>query len=209
MTVIRTPAAEPPQSYRDPALGCVVTRVDAGDCVAAREGSLLVTVLGSCVSVCLADPGRGLGGMNHFMLPGLREGLFDPQAAVSLAARYGAYAMELLVNRLLQIGADRSRLRAQVFGGASIIRGLGDVGLANIAFARQYLARERIAVTTEDVGGHHARKVAFHVGTAHAQVTVLDALSRRLLGRTEDRFARRVDAVAAAPRADGETSLLF
>ena len=80
---------------------------------------VLVTVLGSCVAACLWDRVTGLGGMNHFMLPDdLREG----GTPLSVAGRYGAYAMELMINRLLKAGARRGRLEAKVFGGAEVLR---------------------------------------------------------------------------------------
>ncbi len=32
--------------------------------------AVLTTLLGSCVAACLRDPVAGIGGMNHFLLPG-------------------------------------------------------------------------------------------------------------------------------------------
>ena len=62
---------------------------------------MLTTILGSCVAACVRDPLSGVGGMNHFLLPGEEggEGL-----------RYGVQSMELLVNALLRRGARRDRL---------------------------------------------------------------------------------------------------
>ncbi len=31
---------------------------------------VLSTILGSCVAACMRDPVAGVGGMNHFLLPG-------------------------------------------------------------------------------------------------------------------------------------------
>ena len=37
--------------------------------VTSKSDEVLVTVLGSCVSACIRDYRKGIGGMNHFMLP--------------------------------------------------------------------------------------------------------------------------------------------
>ena len=92
---------------------------------------VLTTLLGSCVAACMRDPVAGVGGMNHFLLPGGRSSSADRQAE-----RHGVHAMELLVNALLQRGARRDRLEAKLFGGARLIDGLTDVGRQNAEFTR-------------------------------------------------------------------------
>ena len=90
------------------------------------QGVTLTTVLGSCVAACLFDPKRGVGGMNHFLLA-------DSGAGGEAAMRYGAYAMEVLINDLMKHGAARERLQAKVFGGAKMMTGLSDIGGGNAA----------------------------------------------------------------------------
>lgn len=75
---------------------------------------VLTTVLGSCIACCLHDPVARIGGMNHFLLaspPSSRSGLGDD------ARRYGLYAMELLVNEMIKLGAVRATMRAHLYGG--------------------------------------------------------------------------------------------
>lgn len=147
----------------------------------------LVTVLGSCVAACIRDPLLRLGGMNHFMLP-------DGHVGDGAPARYGSYAMELLINDLLKRGASRSRLQAKVFGGANVLKGFtqNPVGSRNSEFVRQYLEAERIEVVAEDLRGIHPRKVWFfpHSGRvvvqrlphAHgAEVVAIEAAVQRRL----------------------------
>lgn len=114
----------------------------------------LVTVLGSCVAACIRDPLLKLGGMNHFLLP-------DGNVGDGAPARYGSYAMELLINDLLKRGAARNRLEAKVFGGANVLKGFtsNPVGTRNAEFVRRYLDAERIPVIAEDLRGIHPRKV--------------------------------------------------
>jgi chemotaxis protein CheD len=127
-----------------------------GECRATDDPKVvLATILGSCVSACMHDTAARVGGMNHFLLP---DGADDSNGA---SLRYGAYAMELLVNRLLTLGARRDRLEAKLFGGARLIQGLTDIGMKNSAFAQRYLRREGIRFSGGNTGGTHARRIQF------------------------------------------------
>ena len=133
------------------------------------EDMVLMTVLGSCVAACLHDPYAGIGGMNHFMLP---DDGADPGAAASESMRYGAYAMEVLINEMIKAGGRRERFEAKVFGGAAVLAGMTtiNIGDRNADFVRRYLALERIRITAEDLQGVHPRKVAFMAATGRAAV---------------------------------------
>ncbi|MGN6374335.1 MAG: chemotaxis protein CheD [Sphingomonas sp.] len=126
--------------------------------VVAAPDTVIATLLGSCIAVCLHDAEARIGGMNHFLLgepgPDHRLSEIDLQ-------RYGVHAMELLINATMKAGADRSRLRAHLYGGATIIAGLGRIGADNAAFAQRFLATEGIAIGHVDTGGPYARKVEF------------------------------------------------
>ena len=115
--------------------------------------AVLVTLLGSCVSACMRDPVSGVGGLNHFLLPG------DDQRSDQM--RHGVHAMELLVNGLLARGARRDRLEAKIFGGARMVSGLTDVGRQNALFAERFLKREGIPVVGSSLGGEQARRIQF------------------------------------------------
>jgi chemotaxis protein CheD len=125
--------------------------------ISGRPDVVLTTLLGSCVSFCLHDPVARVGGMNHFLLPGTEQE--DEDAGRSL--RYGAYAMELLMNGLLAHGAKRSRLEAKLFGGARIVAGLADLGARNAAFAQEYVRRENIALAAVSLRGQRGRRIQF------------------------------------------------
>ena len=86
--------------YFDRTFDCDAVKVLPGEYFVTTSDILLVTVLGSCVTACIRDRDKGLGGMNHFMLPDASEG-----GMLSSSARYGAYAMEVLLNHLLKLGA--------------------------------------------------------------------------------------------------------
>jgi chemotaxis protein CheD len=126
--------------------------------VASEPGVLIGTLLGSCIAVCLHDAEARVGGMNHFLLgePGVNETV--RQADMQ---RYGVHAMELLINDMMKRGASRQRLRAHLYGGANIVRGLGSIGSNNAAFALRFVQTEGITVGRTDLGGTQARKVEF------------------------------------------------
>lgn len=146
-----------------------IVNVIQGDFVISEEEDvILTTVLGSCIAVCMSDPARKIGGMNHFLLPS-REGEHGANV------RYGAYAMELLINGLLRKGADRSRLQAKMFGGASMMGNLRDIGGSNAAFARRFLSDEGIPCLAESVGGTSARRIRFWPTTGRVRQLLVSA----------------------------------
>jgi chemotaxis protein CheD len=117
----------------------------------------LSTILGSCVAACLRDPVAGVGGMNHFLLPGSAAAM----TSGGDATRYGVHLMELLINGLLKKGARRDRLEAKIFGGAKTIASFSNVGEQNAAFAVQFLKDEGIPIVGSSTGGDHGRKLEF------------------------------------------------
>jgi chemotaxis receptor (MCP) glutamine deamidase CheD len=149
-----------------------------GDVYACREPTIIKTLLGSCVAVCLWDPATGIGGMNHFLLP--RSSSSAPEEPT----RFGVHAMDLLIGEMLKAGAERSRLRAKVFGGAHVLAVAEDedsVPSQNISFALEFLRRDGFKLTGEDLGGYQPRRVHFQTDTGRAFVRRLAsavALSR-------------------------------
>ncbi|MEX2442927.1 MAG: chemotaxis protein CheD [Alkalispirochaeta sp.] len=141
-----------------------VTILHPGEYLATGEDIIISTVLGSCIAVALHDASTGIGGLNHFMLPGE---LHSRQFFAEENGRYGMYAMELLINELMKKGARRDTLTAKVFGGAHVLSGgTGNIPDSNITFAMEFLETERIPVVSSDVGGTEARKVLFFAATA-------------------------------------------
>ncbi len=116
------------------------------------------TLLGSCVAVCLFDPKLKLGGMNHFLLPKSTSG---KNADVDVILN-GDYSMEVLVNGLLNKGAQKSRLVAKAFGGGTIVSSIRmAIGERNSEFAHEWLDREGIRLVASDFNGPWSRKVVF------------------------------------------------
>ncbi|PLL10865.1 chemotaxis protein CheD [Tabrizicola sp. TH137] len=134
--------------------------------VTSDADEVISTVLGSCIAACLWDARAGIGGMNHFLLP-------DGPAHDGASLRYGLHAMELLINALLRQGAERSALRAKLFGGAHLQPHLPDIGHRNLTFAQEFLRREGIPCIGGSVGGDRGRRIRFWPVDGRAQQFLL------------------------------------
>ena len=137
--------------------------IHPGEFYVTTEDEIISTVLGSCIAVAMFDRVKRVGGLNHFMLPASFD---ESHMYTSNSGKYGMHAMELLINGLLKDGANRSNLRAKVFGGGSVLRVRpGNNGKtipqSNIDFAMTFLHTERIPVDSSDTGGVNARKILY------------------------------------------------
>ena len=133
------------------------------------EDLVLTTLLGSCVAACIRDPVAGVGGMNHFLLPG-----GGGEHGSSRSESYGLYLMELLLNGLFKLGARRERLEVKLFGGARTVGGLSDIGAKNAAFAKQFLAMEQLTYAGGNLGGENGRRIEYWPHTGRARQILLD-----------------------------------
>jgi len=172
-----------PARYFDREMKVETVKILPGQYYAAAGEGSITTVLGSCVSTCLWDPIERIGGMNHFMLPGEPSGSASPWG---VSARFGVYAMEVLINEMIHLGADRRRLVAKVFGGAQVLQGFDrlDVGAMNSEFVLHFLREEGIQLLAQDLKGTAPRKLHFFPATGKVQVKKLhlqpdDTLQRR------------------------------
>jgi chemotaxis protein CheD len=147
-----------------------MTFVHTGEVAVARSATLMHTVLGSCVSVCLWDPTTGIGGINHFLLP-------DQVTNGISSARFGNVAVRTLLRDLDALGAKVESLQAKVFGGAAVLSPRlaqpDALGLRNAELARVLLGLAGIPVVAEDVGGDHGRKLIFRTSDGAAWVRKL------------------------------------
>lgn len=157
---------------------------------------VLSTLLGSCVAACMRDPVAGVGGINHFLLPGGRS-----TDSETRAERHGVHAMELLVNALLARGARRERLEAKLFGGARLIDGLTDVGRQNAEFAERFLADEGIRYVGGSLLGEHGRKIQYWPVLGRARQSLMERESVKVFDAE-----RRVRPIAPV-ESDGSVEL--
>ncbi len=129
------------------------------------EPTLVTTILGSCVAICLYDPVLQIGGMNHYMLP-----LWNGQGLAS--PRYGNIAIEKLIANLEALGSQKENMKAKVFGGAEIIATSNNqfmIGERNILIAKEILREENIPIISSSTGGKFGRKLLFNTETGEVR----------------------------------------
>ena len=137
------------------------------DAVGMQTDLAVNTILGSCISICLWDPVAGVGGINHLLLPEMRQGGNQMNTM-------GAVAMDRLINKMMPLGAVRPRLRGKLFGGSSMLSGRTDIGARNAIFGRTYLLNEGIPCDAESLGGCKARKLRFWPATGVAKMKFVE-----------------------------------
>jgi chemotaxis receptor (MCP) glutamine deamidase CheD len=159
-----------------------------GDLHASKEPARIKTILGSCIAACLFDPSTGIGGMNHFLLPG---NLADPD----ISTRYGVNAMEVLINEMMKLGAQRQTLKAKIFGGGDIFHADHSsmmVGAKNIRFVRNFLETESIPVMNSRLGGNNGLMIVYHSHTFEVFVKPLSSQRFHLTGKQESTYQRKL-----------------
>jgi chemotaxis protein CheD len=167
--------------------------------VTDRDDLTLVTLLGSCVAACVRDTERGVGGLNHFLLP---EDKGQAGAGFGRSERYGVNAMETLINTVMRKGGRRDRLEAKLFGGGNVLdMSSGEsVGVRNVKFARDYMRTEGIRVTGEDLGGDRPRRIFFSPATGKVRVLRLARSDAKSLSAQESKLK---EVAAAKPTSGG------
>ncbi len=132
---------------------------------ASKSPTLVNTILGSCVAVCLWDPVLKIGGINHFMLPFWNgQGLASP--------KYGNIAIERLYEKMLSMGSNPANLKAKVFGGGEVIETnikQFHIGERNSEIAFQMLDELKIPVISQSVGGKLGRKIQYNTETGEVK----------------------------------------
>lgn len=171
-----------------------------GEFYVSTHGEMIVTVLGSCIAACIRDRVRGIGGMNHFMLPKQGEHSSDVWGSnpSTHASRYGNWAMEYLINEILKRGGRRENLEVKLFGGGQMIASMSDIGQRNILFAYSYLANEKITVAAADVGDVFARKVLYFPDTGSVKVRRIKQLQNDTLIAREEAYQKAVSQPAVS-----------
>jgi len=122
-----------------------------------------------------------------------------------MSMRYGAYAMEVLLNEMFKLGARRERLEAKVTGGAAVLPDMKflNVGERNAAFVVDYLNTEGITIVAADLEGKYARKIYLYGATGRVRIRQLRALKNDTVPRRDAEYLTRVQQAQVA----GEVSL--
>ena len=140
-----------------------VIKVGMADLKVCKLPDSLITLgLGSCVGICLYDSITKVSGMAHIMLPDSKQMTRDKNPA-----KYADTGIDLLIHDMIQLGADRKRLKAKIAGGAQMFAfsaaadSLGRVGDRNVEAVKAKLVSLRIPILAEDTGLNYGRAIQF------------------------------------------------
>lgn len=190
------PGFEHLRRFWDSTQQCHTVKVLPGEFYVSVQHEVVSTVLGSCVSACIFDTRRRIGGMNHFMLPSATVGSLDGSdgwsPVVGRAARYGNDAMEQLINAILKVGGQREDLEVKIFGGGRVLAQMTDVGRRNIEFVQRYIEMERLRLTASDLGDVYPRQVQFFPDSGRVRVRQLKRSQDTVLVDGERGYLKRL-----------------
>lgn len=190
--------------FWEPQAGCFAAKILPGQYYVSNNEEMIVTVLGSCVSACIRDRIFGIGGMNHFMLPneGGGQAMQARNQANDESARYGVFAMELLINEILKNGGHRQNLEVKITGGGRMLANMSDIGRRNIDFVKKFLATEGLEVVAEDLGDIYPRKVCYFPVTGKMRIKRLRTMHNDTITQREEAYQQ--DLRRQAPQGDVE-----
>jgi chemotaxis protein CheD len=152
----------------------VVISVGMADFKTAKSPDILLTAgLGSCIGICIHDPIMKVGGMAHIMLPAASGSLGGNPA------KYADTALVLLLKEIAGLGANNSRLKAKIAGGAQMFSFPGKppvlkIGERNAEAVEQELKKSGIPLLIADVGGSFGRTIHFDVGTGELRIRTIN-----------------------------------
>ena len=139
--------------------------------VISNRSEWIVTILGSCVAVCLFDPTKAIGSMNHYMLPYWN-------GKEKATPKYGNIAIKKIIDNMYTAGCQQQNLKAKLFGGANINLAADNpfsINKQNISLARLILAEYEIPIVSQNVGGFRGRKIQFNPATGEVRHKFIDS----------------------------------
>ena len=134
-----------------------------GEIVFSSNPMLVTTILGSCVSVCIFDKIKKIGGICHYYLPvAERIGVVDRN-------KYAEYAIPNLLREFKNARSNPLDLTAKIIGGGYVLESMEirdvHVGSENIKAAIRILGKFSINIESRAVGGFCGKKVRFETHT--------------------------------------------
>lgn len=189
--------------YWDKHQDIVSAKILPGEFYVTKNDEAIVTVLGSCVSACIRDSVKGVGGMNHFMLPATVDNSMWNNDALGVSTRYGNFAMEHLINEILKNGGERKNLEIKIFGGGRMFEQSNDIGRKNITFVHAFINMEKLKLIGEDTGDVYPRKVYYRPTTGKVMIKKLRNMHNDTIKQREQTYRNTLEEKAT----DGEIDL--
>lgn len=137
-----------------------VVKVGMADLKVIKAPGILTTLgLGSCVGITLYDKRSKVAGLAHIMLPSSKEIKNN-----SNKAKFADTGIELLLEKMISIGADRVFLVSKIAGGSQMFSfnsksNILKIGERNIIATKEKLKELKIPIVSEDTGGNYGRTI--------------------------------------------------
>lgn len=141
-------------------------KVGMADLKAEKAPNSLTTLgLGSCVGIVLYDPTSKIGGLAHAMLPDSTQIRNNQNKA-----KFVDTSINILINEMIKIGANKNRLVAKLAGGAQMFNfnqsnDLIKIGYRNIVATKNILNKFKIPIRAEDTGENYGRTIVLDCET--------------------------------------------
>lgn len=153
-----------------------------GEIVFSKEEARIVTILGSCIAVCVYDVKEKFGGMCHYYLPRPSE-----EKDISDSDKYGIFAIPNLLKFFKDNNSKKENLRAKVVGGGHVVDSIeksnGKIGADNIKMAKETLLALGIKIEAEAVGGEYGKKIRFYTTNGNVEMKKIQKSSESLVGK--------------------------
>ncbi|HQO40068.1 MAG TPA: chemotaxis protein CheD [Spirochaetota bacterium] len=145
--------------------------IGIADLGVGKSPSILRTILGSCIGICIYDTSTRIGGLSHIMLPTSKKNAANPR-------KYADSAIPLLVEDMMRAGAMRNSMIAKIIGGAAMFKHtensfMGDIGRNNIVSVQQILSGMNLRIVSSDVGGDYGRTIDFYLESGEVKIKTI------------------------------------
>ncbi|MBP8855184.1 MAG: chemotaxis protein CheD [Oscillospiraceae bacterium] len=152
-------------------MGKMITVGIADINIAKTEDVLVTYALGSCVGICLYDSQIKLAGLAHIMLPSSTQ----LTNVTNQPYKFADTGIKELLKMMNINGANPTRLRAKIAGGAQMFAAMSNSSIANIgdrnvSAVKQWLAMLRIPIVAEDTGKDYGRTLFFDAATGTMRI---------------------------------------
>ncbi len=147
-----------------------VVYLKPGEMFFSDTPAVVVTVLGSCLSVTMFCRKRGLGGICHGLMPTCK-GRKDCNGDCLDGFKYVNCSIQRMVKIFDHYKVRRSDIEVKCFGGSDMFSrqinrpDVASIGRQNILSAEEILRSEGLKTINQDLGGLQGRKIVFYTHT--------------------------------------------
>ena len=146
--------------------------VAISDLKTSESPTVLQTILGSCIAICLWEPDKKIGSLAHALLPTID---FSSTKSKKNPKKYVDRLIDIQLEELQAKGVVRKNLVAKLVGGANMFSEVipdsdNHVGKKNARKAKEILNKYDIPIVAQDTGNFFGRKILFDLETGMIKI---------------------------------------